>query len=268
MKRVTVLTLQEMKQAGEKITSLTAYDYSFASLLDRAGVDVVLVGDTLGMIIQGRDTTLPVTMNDMVYHGACVARGLQRAMPIVDLPFLSYQQSREQAIANAGRLMSEGGAHVVKLEGGEPMADTVRFLTERGIPVCGHIGLTPQSVHRFGGHRVQGRGSGAAERIRRDAHALADAGASLIVLEAIPAELAAHITAEVKIPTIGIGAGVDCDGQVLVLYDMLGLYPRRPPKFAKDFLAETGTAEAAVQRFIADVKARRFPGPEHTFHAV
>ncbi len=267
MKQVTVLTLQQMKQAGDKITSLTAYDYSFAALLDRAGIDIVLVGDTLGMIIQGHDTTLPVTMDAMVYHGACVARGIERAMLIVDMPFLSYQQSREQAIVNAGRLMSEGGAHVVKLEGGESMAETVRFLTERGIPVCGHVGLTPQSVHQFGGHRVQGRGSDAAERIRRDAKALADAGASLIVLEAMPAELAARITAEVPIPTIGIGAGVDCDGQVLVLYDMLGLYPRRPPKFAKDFLAETGTPEAAVQRYIAEVKARRFPGPEHTFYA-
>lgn len=268
MKSVTVLTLRDMKQAGEKITSLTAYDYSFAALLDRAGIDIVLVGDTLGMIVQGHASTLPVTMEDMVYHGACVARGLERALLIVDLPFLSYQQSREQAIVNAGRLMSEGGAHVVKLEGGEVMADTVRFLVERGIPVCGHIGLTPQSVHQFGGHRVQGRGDEAAGRVRRDAQALAQAGASLIVLEAMPAELAARITEELPIPTIGIGAGVDCDGQVLVLYDMLGIYPRRTPKFAKNFLQGTASPEAAIKAYIADVKARRFPGPEHTFHNV
>ncbi len=268
MKSVTVLTLRDMKQAGEKITSLTAYDYSFAALLDRAGIDIVLVGDTLGMIVQGHASTLPVTMEDMVYHGACVARGLERALLIVDLPFLSYQQSREQAIVNAGRLMSEGGAHVVKLEGGEVMADTVRFLVERGIPVCGHIGLTPQSVHQFGGHRVQGRGDEAAGRVRRDAQALAQAGASLIVLEAMPAELAARITEELPIPTIGIGAGVDCDGQVLVLYDMLGIYPRRTPKFAKNFLQGAASPEAAIKAYIADVKARRFPGPEHTFHNV
>lgn len=267
MKRVTVLTLREMKQRGEKIASLTAYDYSFAALLDRAGIDVVLVGDTLGMIIQGHSNTVPVRMDHMVYHGACVARGLERSLLIVDLPFLSYQQSREQAIVNAGRLMSEGGAHMVKFEGGEVMADTVRFLVERGVPVCAHIGLTPQSVHQLGGHRVQGRESDSAERLRHDAQALAQAGASLIVLEAMPAELAERITAEIPIPTIGIGAGAQCDGQVLVLYDALGIYPGRTPKFAKNFLKDAESPEAAVRNFVADVKAGRFPGPEHAYHS-
>jgi 3-methyl-2-oxobutanoate hydroxymethyltransferase len=267
MKRVSVLTLKDMKQAGEKITSLTAYDYSFASLLDRAGVDIVLVGDTLGMIIQGHQSTVPVRMRDMVYHGTCVARGIERALLVIDLPFLSYQQGREQAIVNAGRLMSEGGAHVVKLEGGEVMADTVRFLVERGIPVCAHIGLTPQSVHQLGGHRVQGRDAQAADRLLRDARALAQAGASLIVLEAMPAELAARITSSIPIPTIGIGAGPRCDGQVLVLYDVLGVYPGRTPKFAKNFLAGAASPEAAIKQYVADVKAGRFPGPEHVYHA-
>jgi 3-methyl-2-oxobutanoate hydroxymethyltransferase len=267
VKPVTVLTLREMKRKGERIAMLTAYDYSFAALVDRAGVDAVIVGDTLGMIIQGHQSTLPVTMTDMIYHSACVARGLQRTLLIGDLPFGAYQQNREQAFANAARLMSEGGAHVVKLEGGEPMADTVRFLVDRGVPVCGHVGLTPQSVHKFGGHRVQGRKADAAERIRRDAQALAEAGASLIVLEAVPTELAARITAEVPVPTIGIGAGADCDGQVLVLYDVLGIYPGRVPKFAKNFMAGTASAEEAVKTYVTDVKTRRFPGPTHVYHS-
>lgn len=266
MKRVTVLTLDEMKRAGEKIASLTAYDYSFGSLLDRAGVDAILVGDTLGMIIQGRRTTLPVTLDHMAYHVECVARGVERAMLIADMPFLSFQATREQTLLNAGRLMQAGG-HIVKIEGGEPMADTVRFLVERGIPVCGHLGLTPQSYHQLGGNRVQGRSDVAAERIRRDATALAEAGASALVLEAIPATLAARITAEIPIPTIGIGAGVECDGQVLVLYDMLGIYPHRTPKFAKNFLQGAGSVEAAIAAYVSAVKSRQFPGPEHTFQA-
>jgi len=266
MKPVTVAGLREQKRAGEKIACLTAYDYSLASLLDRAGVDLIMVGDSLGMVIQGHETTLPVSMAEMVYHSRCVARGIERALLVVDMPFMSYQESREQALANAGRLMRRGGAHVVKLEGGAPMADTVRFLTERGVPVCGHLGLTPQSVHQLGGYRVQGRAADAAARIRSDAKALEDAGAALIVLEAMPAELARQITADLDVPTIGIGAGVDCDGQVLVLHDMLGLYPRGSPKFARNFMHGAASVEDAVKHYVAAVKSRAFPGPEHSFH--
>ncbi len=265
MKPVTVATLREMKRRGERIAALTAYDYSFAALLDRAGVDLVMVGDSLGMVVQGHASTLPVTLDDMVYHARCVARGVARALLVVDMPFLSFQVSREEALRNAGRLMQAGGAQVVKLEGGAVMADTVRFLTERGIPVCGHIGLTPQSVHQLGGYRVQGREEEAAARLRADARALEEAGASLIVLEAVPAALAKAITAELAIPTIGIGAGPDCDGQILVLYDMLGLYPRPIPKFAKNFLAGAASLEEAVRQYVTAVKAGRFPGAEHGY---
>lgn len=265
MKPVTVATLREMKRAGERIAALTAYDFSFATLLDRAGVDLVMVGDSLGMVIQGHGTTLPVTLDHMVYHSRCVARAIRRALLVVDMPFLSYQVSREEALRNAGRLMQEGGAHVVKLEGGAEMAETVRFLTERGIPVCAHIGLTPQSVHQLGGYRVQGRDEQAAARLRADAQTLAQAGASLIVLEAIPASLAETITGELAIPTIGIGAGPGCDGQILVLHDMLGLYPRPTPKFAKNFMEGAGSAEQAIKRYVAAVKDGTFPGPEHCY---
>ena len=256
-----------MKRRGEKITCLTAYDYSFAALLDRAGVDMIMVGDSLGMVMQGNETTLPVSLAEMVYHCRCVARGTARALLIGDLPFLSYQESPQRALASAGRLMQRGGAQVVKLEGGEPMAETVRFLTERGIPVCAHLGLTPQSVHQLGGYRVQGREAAAAERIRHDAKALQQAGAGLIVLEAIPAELAKSITADLEIPTIGIGAGPDCDGQVLVLHDMLGIYPRPSPKFSRNFMQGAASIEDAVKRYIDAVKSGEFPGPEHSFHA-
>ena len=267
MKPVTLSTIKEMKRRGEKITCLTAYDYSFSSLLDRAGIDMVMVGDSLGMVMQGHDSTLPVSVADMVYHSRCVARGVSRALLIVDMPFMSYQQSPQHAIASAGRLMQKGGAQVVKLEGGEPMAETVRFLVGRGIPVCAHLGLTPQSVHQLGGYRVQGRETTDAERIRRDAKLLQDAGASLLVLEAVPSELAKTITAELEIPTIGIGAGKDCDGQVLVLQDMLGIYPRPSPKFSKNFMTGAAGIEAAVTAYISAVKAGSFPGPEHSFHS-
>jgi 3-methyl-2-oxobutanoate hydroxymethyltransferase len=266
MKPVTTTTLRDMKQKGEKIACLTAYDYSFAVQFDRAGVDLIMVGDSLGMVVQGHESTLPVSLAEIVYHASCVARGVARALFVVDLPFMTYQTSREQALTSAGRLMRKGGAHVVKLEGGEVMAATVQFLVERGIPVCGHVGLTPQSVHQLGGFRVQGRDEGA-ERVRRDALALEQAGASLIVLEAVPAELAAQITQELTIPTIGIGAGVDCDGQILVSYDMLGIYPRQRPKFARDFLQGAGSIEAAAKAYVAAVKSKSFPGPEHSFHA-
>lgn len=268
MKPVTLSTIKEMKRRGEKITCLTAYDYSFSSLLDRAGIDMVMVGDSLGMVMQGHDSTLPVSVADMVYHSRCVARGVRRALLIVDMPFMSYQQSPQHAMASAGRLMQKGGAQVVKLEGGEPMAETVRFLVGRGIPVCAHLGLTPQSVHQLGGYRVQGRETTTAERIRRDAKLLQEAGASLLVLEAVPSELAKTITAELEIPTIGIGAGKDCDGQVLVLQDMLGIYPRPSPKFSKNFMQGAAGVEAAVTAYISAVKAGSFPGPEHSFHSV
>lgn len=265
MKSVTIATIKGMKQAREKIVCLTAYDYSFASLLDGAGVDIVLVGDSLGNVMQGHNSTLPVTVDDMVYHSACVARGVSRALLVVDMPFMSYQISPAQALENAGRLMKEGGAHVVKLEGGAPMAETVRFLVERGIPVCGHLGLTPQSVHQLGGFHVQGRDGAAAHRIREDARLLQEVGASLIVLEAMPAALAATVSADLEIPTIGIGAGADCDGQVLVLQDMLGLYPRPSPKFAKNFMQGRDSIESAVRAYVEEVRAGTFPGPEHCF---
>jgi 3-methyl-2-oxobutanoate hydroxymethyltransferase len=264
MKPVTITTLREMKRSGEKIACLTAYDFSFASLLDRAGVDLVMVGDSLGMTMQGHESTLPVSTTDMEYHTRCVARGVKRAIIVSDLPFLGYQINREQAFTNAGRLLQHG-AHVAKLEGGAAMADTVRFLVERGVPVCGHLGLTPQSINQFGGFRVQGKTSDAAETIRRDARALQDAGASMIVLEAVPASLAAAITRDLDIPTIGIGAGVECDGQVLVLQDMLGLYPRPSPKFARNFMEGAASIEEAVRHYVAAVKERGFPGPEHSF---
>lgn len=265
MSSVTVSTLMKMKQAGDKITCLTAYDYSFASMLDRAGVDVVLVGDSLGMVIQGHDSTLPVTLDDMAYHCACVSRGIERALLIVDMPFMSYQTSREQALESAGYLMQQGGAQVAKLEGGEVMAETVRFLVDRGIPVCGHLGLTPQSVHKLGGYRVQGRDAESAKQIGNDALALQQAGASLLVLEAVPAELASSISDELEIPTIGIGAGVNCDGQVLVLQDMLGLYPRPSPKFSRNFMQDVNSVEDAIKAYVAAVKAGDFPAKEHGY---
>lgn len=265
MKSVTVGDLSEMKRRGERIACLTAYDFSFASLLDNAGMDLIMVGDSLGMVIQGRDSTLPVSLAETVYHSRCVARGIARALLVVDLPFMSYQMNPQQALASAGRVMQKGRAHVVKLEGGAPMAETVRFLVERGIPVCGHLGLTPQSVHQLGGYKVQGRGEDSADRIRHDAKLLQDAGAGLIVLEAVPAALAKAITQDLTIPTIGIGAGSDCDGQVLVLQDMLGLYPGRTPKFAKNFMEGAASIEGAVKAYISAVKSQAFPGPEHTY---
>jgi 3-methyl-2-oxobutanoate hydroxymethyltransferase len=265
MSAVTVTTLARMKREGEKIAVLTAYDYSFAAALDAAGVDVALVGDSLGNVVQGRTSTVPVTLEEMVYHCRCVARGIDRALIVGDMPFMSYQANPETALRSAGRLMQEGGAQVVKLEGGEVMADTVRFLVERGVPVCGHVGLQPQSVNQTGGYRVQGKDEDSAARIRKDALALQQAGASLIVFEAMPAVLAGEISRDLEIPTIGIGAGPDCDGQVLVLYDMLGIYPRPHPKFAKDFLAENGTVARALKAYVDAVKGGTFPAAEHSF---
>jgi 3-methyl-2-oxobutanoate hydroxymethyltransferase len=262
---VTVAQLSAMKRRGERISCLTVYDYSFAHILEQAGVDILLVGDSLGMVIQGYETTLPVSMGDVIYHTQCVSRGCNDALVIADMPFGSYQGSPQSAFENAVRLVGEGGAHMVKIEGGAVMAETVTFLVDRGIPVCGHIGLTPQSVNQLGGFRVQGREESAAEALRRDARNLEEAGASLLIIEAIPAQLAKSITDSLSIPTVGIGAGPDTDGQVLVLYDVLGLFPRKSPKFSKDFLEGRGSVLEAVKVFVEDVRAGRFPGPEHSF---
>jgi 3-methyl-2-oxobutanoate hydroxymethyltransferase len=261
---VTVNTLRSLKQSREKIACLTAYDASFATLLDEAGVDVLLVGDSLGMVIQGRDSTVPVSMDDMVYHSAAAARGRRRALLMVDMPFMSYA-TPQQALVNAARLMQEGGAHIVKLEGGSPQIETVAQLTTRGIPVCAHLGLQPQSVHRLGGYRVQGRDAASARAMLQDAVALQEAGADVLLLESVPVGLAAEITQAVAIPVIGIGAGPDCDGQVLVLYDILGVTPGRRPKFAKDFMAGQPHIRAAVASYREAVKSGAFPAPEHCF---
>jgi 3-methyl-2-oxobutanoate hydroxymethyltransferase len=261
-KPVTLRRLQEMCRAGEKIAMLTCYDASFARALDDAGVDVLLVGDSLGMVIQGHPSTLPVSMEDMEYHTRCVARGTQSAWIIADMPFGSYQESIDQAVRNASRLM-KAGAHMVKLEGGGWTAPCVRALAERGIPVCAHLGFTPQSVHALGGYRIQGRDDAAASALRRQAREIADAGAGMLVIELTPAALAREITAALSIPVIGIGAGAGCSGQVLVLHDMLGLTRGRQPRFVRNF-AESGVSsgnsvDAAVRLYVSEVKSGRFP---------
>ena len=264
MARITLTELAALRARGEKLVMLTCYDASFAALCDEAGVELLLVGDSLGMVVQGHETTLPVTMDDMAYHTACVARGSKRGLVIADLPFGSYQASKEQALANAARLMA-AGAQMVKLEGGRPMLETVRFLVERGIPVCGHVGLTPQAVHQLGGFRVQGKTADAARTLLDDAKALQDAGAAMIVLEAIPSALAAQATAALVIPTIGIGAGAACSGQVLVLHDMLDIYPGKKAKFVRNFMAGADGVRSALRRYVEAVKSGEFPGPEHSF---
>lgn len=265
MSRNTIHSLKKMKQQGEKISCLTAYDYSFAALLDSAGIELIMVGDSLGMVIQGHDSTLPVALTDMVYHSACVARGCQQALLVVDLPFLSYQLSPQQALESAGRLLREGGAQVAKLEGGAVMAPTVEFLAARGVPVCGHLGLTPQSVHQMGGYRIQGKDPDSARQLLADAKTLEQAGASLLVLEGMPASLAQEITAALSIPTIGIGAGLHCDGQILVLQDMLGLYPRPSPKFSRNFMATAHDLRGAIEAYRQAVKSGEFPSAEESF---
>ena len=264
MSRISLSKLQQMKQQGERITVLTAYDASFAAILDAAGVDILLVGDSLGMVVQGQASTLPVSLDEMVYHTAMVARGSQRAMLIADLPFMSYATT-EQALHSAARLMKEGGAQMVKLEGGSEVVETVSRLATCGIPVCAHLGLLPQSVHKLGGYRVQGRSEADAERILADALALQQAGADLLVLECVPRQLAAVITRQLSIPVIGIGAGADTDGQVLVLYDMLGITPGKRPVFSRDFLAGNDSIAAAVAAYVAAVREGRFPAAEHGF---
>ncbi len=260
---VTISKLQEMRQAGEKIAVLTAYDASFAALMDQAGIDVILIGDSLGNIVQGETSTLPVTIEHMVYHTSCVAKGQASAFLIADMPFGSYS-TPEQAMQSAAQLM-RAGAHMVKLEGGAWLAETVKFLVERSVPVCAHLGLLPQSVHTLGGFKVQGKSTESAQTLINDAKALQEAGAQLLVLEAIPSELGKKVTESIQIPTIGIGAGPDCSGQVLVMHDMLGAFPGRSPKFVKNFLSGQSSIEEAFKCYVQEVKTGKFPGPEHCF---
>jgi 3-methyl-2-oxobutanoate hydroxymethyltransferase len=262
--RVTLAALQKTVDDGGKIAMLTCYDASFASLLEHAGVDTLLIGDSLGNVIQGHDSTLPVTLESMVYHTQCVARGSRKAFIVADMPFGTFQLGPAQAFENAARLMA-AGAQMVKLEGGAVMVDTVAFLVSRGIPVCGHLGLTPQSVHQLGGYRVQGRDEAAARQLVEDAEALSAAGAGMIVLEAVPAKLAQETTRRALALTIGIGAGPDCDGQVLVLHDMLNVYPGKKARFVKNFMSGADSIQQAVETYVQQVKAKEFPGPEHCF---
>jgi len=262
--KVTVRSLRQKKQAGQKIACLTAYDASFARLLDLAGVDVVLVGDTLGMVVQGQDSTLPVTVDDMLYHARAVARGLSHALLMVDMPFLSYT-TPEQALASAGLMMKQAGAQMVKLEGGSDLAEIVRGLAQHGIPVCAHLGLQPQHVHKLGGYRVQGRDEQTAEHMLGEALALEQAGADMMLLECVPDRLARRITEALAIPVIGIGAGPGCDGQILVLYDILGISFGRIPTFSRNFLDGVGGIEDAISTYVEAVRTGHFPAAEHTF---
>ncbi len=262
--KVTVNTLNKMKQDGQKIAMLTCYEASFATLLDEAGVDVLLIGDSLGNTVQGQTSTLPVTLDHMIYHTACVAKGTKDAMVLADLPFGAYQASPQQAFDSAVRLM-QAGAEMVKLEGGMVMVETVDFLVNRGIPVCVHIGLQPQSVNIYGGYKVQGKTETEAETLKRDALALQAAGASLVLMEMVPAAVATAVTQSLSIPTIGIGAGVDCDGQVLVLHDMLGIYPGKKARFVKNFMTGASSIQGAVENYVKAVKGSTFPADEHSF---
>lgn len=264
--KVTVPEIKRMKEKGEKITALTAYDYSFARILDAAGIDILLVGDSLGSVIQGQESTLPVTLDDVIYHTRAVVRGRKRALVVADMPFLTFQISVEEAKRNAGRLLQEGGAEAVKLEGGVEMLETVEAIVEIGIPVMGHVGLTPQSLHCFGGYKVQGKDRDQREKIIQDALAVEEGGAFSIVLEGIPMDLAQEITRRLSIPTIGIGAGLHCDGQVLVVHDMLGLFDMYAPKFVKQYADLKGVMAEAVKNFVTEVKEGRFPDEEHSFH--
>ncbi|MGD9762884.1 MAG: 3-methyl-2-oxobutanoate hydroxymethyltransferase [Candidatus Binatia bacterium] len=270
--KVTVPEIAKAKAAGRPIVALTAYDFPFARITDEAGVDLILVGDSLGMVVQGCETTLPVTMDEMVYHTRMVARARRRALVVADLPFLSYQVSPIEAVTNAGRLLKEGGAEAVKLEGGAAVAETIQRITSVDIPVMGHIGLTPQSVHRMGGHKVQGRrrgqGPGQRERLIADAVAVEAAGAFALVLEGMPLDLAADITERVGIPTIGIGAGPHCDGQILVLHDVLGLTDRLAPRFAKTYADLWSAARSAIAAYADEVRGGAFPTPAHAYQSL
>jgi len=263
--KVTIHTLRQMKARGEKIAMLTAYDATFARLLDEAGADVLLVGDSLGMVIQGHETTLPVTLDEMSYHCRAVVRGARRAHVVGDMPFMSYQASIEQGVTNAGKLMKEGACHSIKLEGGAVHAELVSRLVSAGIPVMGHIGLTPQSFHQFGGFKVQGRDPGGRERLLEDARTLEQAGAYAIVLEAIPADIASDITAQLSIPTIGIGGGAGCDGQVLVSYDALGMDETFKPRFVRRYATLGQTIKESITRYVSDVRDGSFPSDAESF---
>ena len=265
MANVTTRSLLEMKEKGERIVALTCYDALFARLLDASGIDILLVGDSLNQVLAGASSTLSASLEQMIYHTTIVRRGTERAMVICDMPFLSYQISPEDALRNCGRAMKETGCQAVKIEGGQPMAATVRRLVDAGIPVMGHIGLTPQSVHALGGYHVQGRDDATADRLRADAKALEDAGAFAVVLELLPAPLSSQITKSLTIPTIGIGAGPACDGQVLVLHDMLGLNEQFSAKFVKKYAALAEDVREAARLFAAEVREGRYPGPEHSF---
>jgi len=263
-RRITVATLARMRHAGDKIVCLTAYDAGFARLTDEAGIDVILVGDSVGMVVQGRENTVGVTMDEMVYHTRLTARGRKRALLMADLPFLSCTDST-QALVNAGRLMQEGGADMVKLEGGAGQTDVVERLSANGVPVCAHLGLRPQFVHKLGGYRVQGREAEAAESLCEDARVLERAGAEMLLLECVPTELAARITEAAGIPVIGIGAGSACDGQILVLHDVLGITPGRPPRFARNFMPGHDSLAAALQAYAAAVRDGSFPAADEAF---
>ena len=262
-KAVTVNTLATLRNAGEKITMLTCYDASFASLMDRCGIEILLIGDSLGMVCAGHQSTLPVTVNDIAYHTASVARGAKNAMIVADLPFGAYG-TPETAYANAVLAM-QAGAHMVKIEGGAWLAHTIKFLTDRGVPVCAHLGLTPQSVHQLGGYKVQGKTTESADLLKADALKIQAAGASIVVLEAIPSALGKEVTELLSIPTIGIGAGPDCSGQVLVMHDLLGVFPGRKARFVKNFMEGQTSIDGAVKSYVAAVKDGSFPAPEHCF---
>jgi len=261
---VTLTDLARLKQTGEKIACLTVYDASFAAVEDRAGVDIVLVGDSLGNVIQGTDSTVPVNMDEMVYHSRCAAAGLYRPLLMTDLPFLSYA-TKHQALESSKRLMQEGRAQMVKFEGGEDYAGVVEHLSTRGVPVCGHIGLMPQLIHKMGGFKVQGREQDAAKQMLQDARVLEEAGVDMLLVECVPSSLGAEIAANAKIPVIGIGAGPDMDGQILVVYDIVNLSAGRKPRFVKNFMPEAGSIEGAVEAYVAAVKDQSYPAPEHCF---
>ncbi|MBI3001935.1 MAG: 3-methyl-2-oxobutanoate hydroxymethyltransferase [Deltaproteobacteria bacterium] len=264
--KVTVPEIRKMKQKGEKITALTAYDYCFSRILDEAGVDILLVGDSLGSVIQGLESTLPVTLEEVIYHTRAVVRGRERALVVADMPFLSFQISVEEAKRNAGKILQEAGAEAVKLEGGVEMLETIEAIVKIGIPVMGHVGLTPQSLHRFGGYKVQGKEKDQREKIVQDALAVEEGGAFSVVLESIPLDLAQEITRRLSIPTIGIGAGMHCDGQVLVVHDMLGLFDMYTPKFVKRYADLKSVMREAVRNYNAEVREGKFPDEEHSFH--
>ena len=264
-KRKTVLDIRAMKTSGEKIAVLTAYDYPFARLMDSEGIDIILVGDSAGSVVAGYDSTLPVTMDEMLYHTRAVVRGSEQALIVADMPFLSYQIDLRDARLNAGRLIKEGGAHAVKLEGGENAAATIRAIVDMDVPVMAHIGLTPQSVHRMGGYKVQGKSEAQACQLMADAKAVEEAGAFAVVLEGIPAGLAKEITEALAIPTIGIGAGINCDGQVLVIHDILGLCEKYSPKFVKKYADVSDTIRQGISSYINEVKQSEFPTDEHSF---